>query len=75
MRPLTDGMWVVQDNRRVGILFFSKATGQMEFHETDKLGNTTHCGPMIGVFRQARHSEIPESRRPSRELGRLLGYD
>ena len=72
---LRKGMWVVHDGN-VGILVrgFNDATG--EVHLVRQSGHTYLVQPYVPLLalRQAKLEEIPESRRPSEELGRALGY-
>lgn len=70
------GMWVVYADR-VGIAASIKKAGTVaEFHRVDEKGLTSMVIPEVPVdeLRQARLSEIPEPRRPSRTNPRL-GYE
>jgi len=71
---LRKGMWVVADDGQVGIINAMR-DGKAEFHRVGAEGLTEIVlllDPSTLV--QARYREIPESRRPRREVAAALGY-
>lgn len=81
----TNGMWIVYDGR-VGIMEFSaadrneeramKAAGICTVSIVDENGVNELIlrGIKVGELRQATFDEIPDARRPSIAVGKMLGY-
>jgi hypothetical protein len=88
MATLRNGMWVVDDVNRVGVVFrLGPVKGNLErgitalerdeaeVHYADSNGVTITIAPVkLENLCQARWREIPEPRRPDRKRAELLGY-
>lgn len=72
--PLRRGMWVVFGGN-TGILVRAKELGIGEVHLVNAAGETVEVvDAPLDSLRQARWDEIPEPRRPEREMAAAMGY-
>jgi hypothetical protein len=73
MRTLRKGMWIKRGGD-VGILMTTQAGG-FEMHVVAPNGTTAAIIPVTPEqFSIAAYADIPESRRPPEDIGRMFGY-
>lgn len=72
MAIIRKGMWAVSSGK-IGIV--AELGNTVEFHEVNEIGETVAVHQLpYGAIGQAPYLDIPESRRPTEEVARTLGY-
>ncbi len=69
------GMWVVNEQGKVGVLVDFLDFGNAEVHYTNESGETILVIQLpVSTLKQAAFTDIPAPRRPSLEVARAKGY-